>query len=451
VSSPQNPTHPEGPRPQTPLEPSILPGTPYRVLAKLAEGGMGQVLDAEHIGLRKRVVVKLLREKLEGRRDLLDRMRLEAQALALLNHPNIVQVTDFGVTSDGRTFLVMERLFGKTLGAEISERRPLPIGEAIEIIQQVLAGLGAAHEAGIIHRDIKLENVFLCDGAGKTRHVKLLDFGLVKVLPEDPAARPRAAWPVEPLKFPTESGASVGTRAFLSPEQAQGNPVDARTDIYAVGLMLYILVTGKIPFNHIKSSKGMLDAHTCLLPDRPSQIAPQPIPEALDSAIMKALEKQPADRFATAAAFSTELAKIAAALAVDAALVRGRWATTEPMKPMDRALLAALPGVSSAPPALAFKTTPPAPAPPALAPPTAPPTAPPALASPTAPPALAPFPARAAENTKASSDIAAQPLAAMLPTEDLQKRTRLAFLLSFLASALCFGALAAVLLLTLLS
>jgi serine/threonine-protein kinase len=525
VSSPKKPTQPEGTPPEPPFEPWILPGTPYRILAKLAEGGMGQVLDAEHIGLRKRVVVKLLHETLEGRRDLLDRMRVEAQALALLSHPNIVQVTDFGTTSDGKTFLVMERLIGKTLGKEISERRPLPVAEAIAIIQQVLAGLAAAHAAGIIHRDIKLENVFLCDGAGGPRYVKLLDFGLVKLLPED-AARPRTTPAVEPLQFPTNIAAWVGTPAFLSPEQAERRPVDARSDIYAVGLLLYILVTGKAPFDHIKSFNGMLDAHATLPPEHPSKIAPQPIPEALDRAIMKALAKQPADRFATAAAFSAELAKIAAALAVDAALVRTRWDTTEPIKPMDRAFLAALPErpsdplglafqttpVAPAPLGLAFQTTPPAPAPLGLAfqttppapPPLASPSAPPPLASPPAPPAppafelpplpppteripalasiidaerraagshalasTAPLPhpnpststalrARAAETTQSLSDTAAQPIAALPTTpttpttEELQQKARFAFLLSFLASVLLFGALTAVLLLTLL-
>lgn len=287
----------------------ILPGTRYKIIGALAEGGMGAVLEAEHIGLKKPVVVKLIHDKIAGQREL-DRMRVEAQTLAALNHPNIVQVSDFGQTENGKTFLVMERLYGKTLGDEIVDRRFLPVAEAIEITLQILAGLGAAHEAGILHRDIKAANVFLCNAAADDgqRIVKLLDFGAAKILrsSEDAAGRAPA-----PLAFPTEEGFTIGTPRFFSPEQASAKPLDARSDLYAVGLLLYSTIVGHGPFVHIAGETAIKMAHIELIPSPPSTYATQPITPELDRALMKCLEKNPDDRFQTARAFAAELSAIA--------------------------------------------------------------------------------------------------------------------------------------------
>jgi eukaryotic-like serine/threonine-protein kinase len=293
----------------------LLVGTPYRYVAPLGRGGMGEVIEAEHAALGKRVVVKLLHAQFAERPDLVDRMRVEAQALARLLHPNLVVVNDFGQTSDGRTYMVMERLFGRTLRDELKARGALPPGEAIEWMRQVLAGLAAAHEAGIVHRDVKLENIFVCDpppGVAAARTIKLLDFGIAKVIGGDGRAP-------APLAFPTEEGISVGTPRFFSPEQAKGQRVDGRTDVYATGAVLYTIVAGRGPFDHISAIFELTRAHAMEKPAPPSRYARQNVPPALERAIMKALEKRPDDRFPSAAAFSAELERVAAAIDADPA------------------------------------------------------------------------------------------------------------------------------------
>lgn len=281
-----------------------LAGTPYRTLGPLGRGAMGEVVDAEHRALGKRVVVKLLHARLRSRPDLVDRMRLEGQALALLQHPNIVAVTDLGFTADDRPFLVMERLRGRTLRDELRARGSIPTPEALGMAAQALAGLAAAHDAGIVHRDVKLENLFVCDAAdGAPRALKILDFGLAKVIEVDGEARaPR------PLEVPTAEGVALGTPRFFSPEQAAGDPVDGRTDVYAMGAVLYALIAGRGPFEHLHTVAELLDAHLSTPPEPPSRHAPQPVSAALDQAILKALAKLPEDRFQTARAFAGALA-----------------------------------------------------------------------------------------------------------------------------------------------
>jgi eukaryotic-like serine/threonine-protein kinase len=299
------------PRPLAPpLSSDPLSGTSYRTVMLLGQGNMGLVVEAEHLTLGTVVVIKLLHEGLVHRPDFVDRMRVEAQslgALARLKHPNIVVVTDFAVTPRGVPFLVMERLFGQTVAEERRRRGALPLEEAIEIAEQTLAGLAAVHQAGIVHRDIKAGNLFLCDATPPERRVvKLLDFGIAKVLASAPAGRaPR------PLRFPTGEGITVGTPCCLSPEQARGLPVDARTDLYAVGVLLYTLVVGKGPFDGVRGSVDLLHAHASIVPPAPSARATQPIPAPLDAVILQALAKRPEDRFATAEEFSATLREVA--------------------------------------------------------------------------------------------------------------------------------------------
>jgi serine/threonine-protein kinase len=269
---------------------------------------MGEVVLAEHLGLGKRVVVKLLHEDLAKDPALAKRMQIEARSLAALTSPYIVQVTDFGQTATGRTYIVMERLVGRTLGAELHARGALPVAEAIGYVVQVLAGLEAAHAAGIVHRDIKPENVFLCDATKDApRTVKILDFGVAKVLDvADELARP--AFP----RLVTEEGGIVGTPRVVAPEQALGKPVDARTDVYAAGLLLYTAIAGRGPFAHLKDATELLKANVM---ERPAPLSTKaPIPHALEAAVERALEKRPADRFPSAEAFAVELRRIAAGL-----------------------------------------------------------------------------------------------------------------------------------------
>ncbi|APR88222.1 Serine/threonine protein kinase [Minicystis rosea] len=286
-----------------PTPADLLEGTPYRFVRALGAGGMGQVVEAEREGGGERVVIKLLHAHLAGRRDLADRLRLEGEGLRAVRHPNVVTVLDSGVTADDRPYLVMERLEGRTLRAELDARGPLPALEAIDLVAQALDGLAAVHRAGLLHRDVKLENLFVCNAViGGARVLKLLDLGVAKRLD--------GALPA-PLAVPTAEGVSLGTPRFFSPEQATGAPLDARADVYAAGLVLFALLTGRTPFDHHRDVKALLRAHAAEPPDPPSKHAPAPLPEGLDHAVLQALAKHPDDRPASAAAFATILRAVA--------------------------------------------------------------------------------------------------------------------------------------------
>ncbi|WP_437578181.1 serine/threonine-protein kinase [Sorangium sp. So ce887] len=300
-----------------------LEGTPYRALRALGRGGMGEVIEAEHRALGKRVVVKLVRRALAGDPRFADRLRVEAQALAVIASPHVVAVMDLGTTPGGRAYLVMERLEGGTLREELERRGPLPVAEAIEVTRQVLAGLSAAHRVGIVHRDVKVDNVFLCaPGAaapGAARVVKVLDFGVAKVLDAGVARTGPGAAPPRFLggpAYPTEAGLLVGTPRTASPEQARCQPVDARTDVYAVGLLMYTLLVGHGPFAHVEDALEVLRAHVGEAPSPPSRHAAQVIPRGLDGALMKALAKLPEERFQSAEAFAEELGRIGGGVGV---------------------------------------------------------------------------------------------------------------------------------------
>jgi serine/threonine-protein kinase len=339
-----------------------LTGTPYKTIARIGQGGMGEVLEAEHRGLNKRVVVKLLHRHIAGDPRFADRLRVEAQALAAVDSPHVVSVSDLGRTPAGRPYLVMERLHGQTLREVLDARGAIPVDEAIGWICQVLAGLAAAHQLGIIHRDIKPDNVFLCvDPTGRSAPViKVLDFGIAKVLQADGSATP-----LPPPQYATEEGMLVGSPRTVSPEQVRFQSIDARTDLYAAGLLLYTLVAGRGPFTHARDLLQLLNAHVLEAPAPPSQLAAQYVPPELDRAILKALAKKPELRFQTAEAFVAELSRIADLLV----------GTTQPLRLQGPAALAfddePTPAQTTARGTLVIRTPPhsaPAPAPPADAP-----------------------------------------------------------------------------------
>lgn len=292
--------------PGTPAPRDWLGSSPYRIVGELGRGGMGAVFEAEHIELQKRVVVKVLHPQFAKEPRIVERLRREARSLARLASPFVVAVSDMGRTADGATYLVMERLVGRTLRQELQAQGVLPLQEAIVWTRQVLAGLSAAHRIGIVHRDIKLDNLFLCDATeDEPRRIKLLDFGIAKVL-EHPGKRP------EPSGYqPTQEGTILGSPRWLAPEQARGKTVDARADIYAVGVLLYTLVVGRGPFAHLLEPFELIQAHISETPVAPSQSARQYIPPELDDAILMALAKLPENRFQTAHAFSQALSSIA--------------------------------------------------------------------------------------------------------------------------------------------
>jgi serine/threonine-protein kinase len=260
---------------------------------------MGEVVEAVHLGLGKHVVVKLLHTASADDPRLADRLRIEAQILASVSSPHLVAVSDIGRTPDGRPFFVMEYLRGATLRTVLTQRGPIRPHEAIEWTIQVLSGLAVAHRAGIVHRDIKLENVFLCDPVGdQPAIVKVLDFGIAKVIQEVGFERP---------KYATEEGAVVGSPRYVSPEQVRLGTVDARTDIYGVGLLLYHLLAGHDPFAHHRNVSDLLHAHWLETPKAPSLVLPRDhlpyFPPELDHVVLKALAKEPADRHQSAEAF----------------------------------------------------------------------------------------------------------------------------------------------------
>ncbi|HKY34845.1 MAG TPA: serine/threonine-protein kinase [Polyangiaceae bacterium] len=277
--------------------------TGYRVIGRIGRGAMGEVFDVEHELLGRRFAAKVLHRELAGEASFAERMRVEAQSMARLRHPNIVEVTDFCVTSDGRPCLIMERLRGRTLGRELAERGRLPVAECMTAVDEVLSALAAAHRFGVVHRDLKPENLFLHEPQSGARRLKVLDFGLARVLPQ---ASPLAPLPAA---IPTATGRLVGTPRYLSPEALTGKPVDARADLYSLGLILYILLTGHGPFDHLTLAETL--SHQ---PDPPSRFRDEPAVRELDKVVLRALKKQPDERFQSAEEMSSALASVARAI-----------------------------------------------------------------------------------------------------------------------------------------
>jgi serine/threonine protein kinase len=253
-------------------------------------------------------VAKVLHRNLATDPTLIDRLRLEAQTLGALTHENIVSVVGFERASDGRPFFVMERLDGPTLREELLKRKVLPVLEAVAYTLEVLAALAAAHQRGVVHRDIKPDNLILHTRADGRRSIKVLDFGVARIMPGVSELAPR------PLMVPTATGAVVGTPRFISPEGAEGRQTDQRADLYAAGLLLYTMLAGRGPFDHREGHKLLLGAHASERPEPPSRYAAEPVPPELDRVILKALEKNPDDRFQTAEGFARVLRHAAESL-----------------------------------------------------------------------------------------------------------------------------------------
>ena len=222
----------------------LIAGTRYRVVRLIGVGGMGSVYEVEHIELGKRFVLKALLRELARREDLVARLRNEWRALARLQHANIVNVTDAGTSATGVPFYVMERLDGDTLAGLLKRHRRLHVLEAAAISAQVLDALSAAHDIGIIHRDVKPANIFVAAGSGA---VKLLDFGVAKI--------------ADATSVVTARGIAVGTPRYMSPEQARGERVDGRSDVYATGLILFEMIAGVGPYDDARDNNELLLAH----------------------------------------------------------------------------------------------------------------------------------------------------------------------------------------------
>jgi serine/threonine protein kinase/surfactin synthase thioesterase subunit len=269
----------------------------YRLESRIGAGAMGQVYAAHDEKLNRRVAVKLIAKDLAADGDRLRRFRQEAQAASSLNHPNIVVVHDFGEL-EGRPFIVTELVEGMTLRERLREG-PVPIRDAIEIALQVTSALAAAHARGLVHRDVKPENVMLRpDG-----FIKVLDFGLAKL------ARPESAPADGPRSTSlTQPGQAAGTPSYMSPEQARAEPVDARTDVFSVGAVLYELVTGRMAFAG-ESPAVIFAGILAGTPAVPTSLNPD-VPLELERLIVKALEKERELRFQSVADMRADLLRL---------------------------------------------------------------------------------------------------------------------------------------------
>lgn len=265
----------------------------YRLLRKVGEGAMGEVFEAEHVTLRRRVAVKILRRHIAYQPEAIARLEREAQATSQIGHPNLVSMLDFGQTEDGTVYLAMEWLEGEDLDA-YAERQPIDIAAAIDIVSQAASGVAEANDRGVIHRDLKPANLFITrDRAGALR-VKVLDFGIAKLA-------------IEQTQL-TGTGVLIGTPNYMSPEQALGEPVDVRTDVYALGVILYELLTGSVPFRG-DSPIAVLHQHTSRMPAAPSAIVPgRGISHELDQVVLTCLSKSAADRYPSMHALLAALA-----------------------------------------------------------------------------------------------------------------------------------------------
>jgi serine/threonine protein kinase len=272
----------------------------YRVLDKLGEGGMGTVFRAEQISLKRTVAVKLLRPDVTANQMLLRRFNAEAEAVAKLNHPNTVNIYDFGQDYDGTLFIAMELIEGRSLRSVIHAEAPLPVRRALAIAKQVAASLSDAHARAIVHRDLKPDNVMLQDRGRERDIARVLDFGIAK-LRDDTRATQQAM---------TQQGDMLGTPQYMAPEQIRAEPIDGRTDIYALGCLLYEMVTAQLPYE-APTVMAMLSKHLMEHPVPPSQRRPElGLPEAIDHLILGAMAKSPAARPPTMELFGEQIAAL---------------------------------------------------------------------------------------------------------------------------------------------
>jgi len=260
---------------------------------------MGTVYLCEHSVLRRRFALKVLRPELSGDRELVERFRNEAIAASRIGQENVVDVVDFGAEEDGALYYVMEALEGRSLATLLREEGPLSVPRALALLEQVCRALAAAHSSGVVHRDVKPENVFVVRRDDAER-AKVLDFGISLVPAERGGERL------------TRAGAIIGTPEYMAPEQATGEPSDHRADVYAVGVLAYEVLTGGLPIEGATPIATLLAAQT-RAPDPPSRRRPA-IPPEVDGLVLRALAKRPEDRFPSMREMAGEIARLRAGL-----------------------------------------------------------------------------------------------------------------------------------------
>jgi serine/threonine protein kinase len=271
----------------------------YRLLAELGRGGTGVVFAAAHEHSDHRVAIKILRAELSNSRQAVARFFHEARSAARVADPGVIEFYESGYADDGSAFIAMELLTGESLATRIARAPRVSLAFLQYVGREVARTVGAAHAQRIVHRDLKPDNVFLAreEHSPFCARVKVLDFGMAKLNPDD-----------GPYSFVTDKGALIGTPLYMSPEQCRGAEVDARSDVYALGCMLYELACGRPPF--VEGGLGLiLGAHVYAPVRSPRELVPN-LPEALDQLLRRALAKDPAQRQQSMHALSLELSAL---------------------------------------------------------------------------------------------------------------------------------------------
>lgn len=279
----------------------------YKVEALLGEGGMGVVYRCVHTIIGKKVAMKVLRSDLARDAEVTERFLNEAKAASSIGNAHIIDISDFGQFPDGAAYFVMEFLNGQPMSKLVEGSQPLAVQRILHLARQIAEGLSAAHAANIVHRDLKPDNIFLVDRGGQRDFVKILDFGIAKVSSS-----------AEGSKL-TRAGAVFGTPHYMSPEQAAGQPVDHRGDIYSFGVILYELASGRLPFD-ADNFMGILTQHMykAPVPIRALVPVPQDVPPGLEAIILKCLSKRPEHRYQSMQELILEFDKLAAGGVPDA-------------------------------------------------------------------------------------------------------------------------------------
>ncbi|MCB9748942.1 MAG: serine/threonine protein kinase [Myxococcales bacterium] len=276
-------------------------GGRYKLLRLLDRGGMGYVYYAKHTAIDKRLAIKILSLKCARSEQHRTRLLREARACSQIAHENVVDILDFGQAPNGSVFIAMELLRGETLAAIVDREGAMPWRRAKPIILQIARALHAAHTKGILHRDLKPDNIWRTKRGANKDFIKVYDFGLAKLLQDDSFAGSK------PI---TSAGTIFGTPEYMSPEQARGEPTDARSDLYSTAIILYELLTGTVPFL-AENFLDVLAMQATEAPRSPRTLAPPgAISPKLERVILKALEKDPRDRYQTMQEFATALARV---------------------------------------------------------------------------------------------------------------------------------------------
>jgi serine/threonine-protein kinase len=279
----------------------------YRLDERLGTGGMGTVYRATHLLIDRPVAIKLLNPRYVEDEAAQVRFRREARAAGRIQHTNAVTVTDFGRTSDGFVYIVMELLEGRTLRDVLAHDAPLDTARSVSMMLQISAAVGAAHEAGVIHRDMKPANIFIVQRKDAPPYIKVLDFGIAKLAAD--------ALDDDDTNTLTQVGAMIGTPRYMSPEQCDGAKLTPASDVYSLGIILYEMLTGTTPFNGT-SPIAIAIKHSQTPPRSPREFVAT-IPLALEEVVLHALEKRPEDRPADANAFRSELYAVAERLGLE--------------------------------------------------------------------------------------------------------------------------------------